>query len=57
MQNVRTYLYFTVMTVSEDTLLPTSFAPVSKLDQTVENPGLDVNEKKFKYSKNTLIKY
>lgn len=46
MQNVRTYLYFTVMTVSEVTLLPTSFAPVSKLDQTVENPGLDVNEKK-----------
>lgn len=46
MQNVRTYLYFTVMTVSEVTLLPTSFAPVSKLDQTVENPDLDVNEKK-----------
>lgn len=46
MQNIRTYLYFTVITVSEATLLPTSFAPVSKLDQTVEKPGIDVNEKK-----------
>lgn len=36
----RTYLYFTVKTVSEDTLLPISFAPVSKLDQTVEKPGM-----------------
>ena len=38
-----TYLYLTVKTVSEATLLPTIFAPVSKLDQTVEKPGLGSN--------------
>lgn len=56
MGNVRTYLYFTVVTVSAATLLPTSFAPVSRLDQIVEKPGLGVNgKKKFEYSKNTWI--
>lgn len=47
MGNVRTYLYITVVTVSAATLLATSFAPVSRLDQTVEKPGLEVNEKMF----------
>ncbi len=56
MGKVRTYLYFTVVTVSDATLLPTSFAPVSRLDQIVEKPGLDVNEKKmFEYSKKSWI--
>lgn len=41
---VRTYLYLTVITVSEDTLLPISLAPFSKLAQTVEKPGLDSNK-------------
>lgn len=36
----RTYLNFTMVTVSEATLFPTSFAPVSRLDQTVEKPGM-----------------
>lgn len=36
----RTYLNLTVVTVSEATLFPTSFAPVSRLDQTVEKPGM-----------------
>lgn len=40
---VKTYLCLTVITVSEETLLPTSFAPFSKLDQIVEKPGLDKN--------------
>lgn len=36
----RTHLNLTMVTVSEATLFPTSFAPVSRLDQTVENPGM-----------------
>lgn len=43
--SVRTYLCVTVRTVSFVTLLPTSFAPVSRLDQTADKPGSDVNEK------------
>lgn len=42
-KNIGTYLYFTVVTVSEATLLPISFAPTSKLDQTAENPDTDFN--------------
>lgn len=36
----RTYLNLTIVTVSEATLFPTSFAPLSILDQTVEKPGM-----------------
>lgn len=35
-----THLNFTVVTVSDATLFPTSFAPVSILDQTVEKPAM-----------------
>lgn len=35
----RTYLYFTVVTVSDRTLLPTVFAPVSKPVHIAERPG------------------
>lgn len=55
MGNVRTYLYFTVMTVSDATLLPTTFAPVSRLDQIVERPGLNVKDFFFEYSEKTCI--
>lgn len=47
-------MYVTVVTVSAATLLPISFAPVSRLDQIVEKPGLDVN-KSVEYSENTLF--